>query len=98
MIVMAETTCTTISNVVNQVMKTPRMFLDADSRADGKEVGRTQRRAADQPAIDVLPGKQFCGVRRLDAAAVEDAQRRGGRLVARGHLRAQRRVHLLGLR
>src|SRR5512137_1898750 len=98
MIAMAESTCTTISNVVNQVMKTPRVFLDAGSRADGKEIGGGERCAADETAIDVLLRKQFAGIGGFHAPAVEDAQAGGRGAVVPRHLRAQRMVHLLRLR
>ena len=51
--------------------------------ADGGEIGRLQRRAADQAAVDVGLGEQLRRVVGLDAAAVED-------LHAARHARAPR--------
>src|SRR6478735_875137 len=60
--------------------------------ADGGEVLRVQRGAADQATVDIGLAEERYRVVRLDAAAVEDRDR-GGAWAERGQAGAQVRVH-----
>src|SRR5579875_1460591 len=69
----------------------------ARRRANGKKIGRLQRGAADQAAVDVGLREQVRGVAGLDAAAIDDAGRVGDFSIGAGELATQQRVDLLGL-
>ena len=77
-----------------RVIRPPRAASPVQARAIAKNSAGLQRRAADQPAVDVRHREQRRRVVRLDAAAV---QQRDVRRACRRQPRAQRRVHRLRL-
>ena len=49
-----------------------RKELGIGGLANRQEISRLERGTADQSAIDVFHGKQFCGITRVHAASVEN--------------------------